>query len=209
MPKFQFVDQNRRVAHGGRASQRRRTSMATPSRSRQSRVKWQRRSWRSCRSSGVQDRSRRPDSRLHSAWVRRRKTRSPFRSNPNRDREQRMWSARHILSSTTRAVGTTRHVYAQIVDKKTGFVVGNIVTPVSVTLTARTGRRTSTWRTSPGRTRTPPVLRAVRATTTIWNCRSSARLRPYEDFTSFGVINISNVNLSMPVAGINVSIRKI
>ena len=30
-------------------------------------------------------------------------------------------------------VGTTRHVYAQIVDKKTGLVVGNIVTPVSVT----------------------------------------------------------------------------
>ena len=31
-------------------------------------------------------------------------------------------------------IGTTRHVYAQIVDKKTGLVVGNIVTPVSVTL---------------------------------------------------------------------------
>lgn len=34
-------------------------------------------------------------------------------------------------------LGTSRHIYAQVVDKSTGLVVGNIVTPVPVTLNGR------------------------------------------------------------------------
>lgn len=41
------------------------------------------------------------------------------------------------LSFSYRGLGTSRAVYAQLVDNATGFVVGNIVTPVPVTLDGR------------------------------------------------------------------------
>src|SRR5207249_2508406 len=41
---------------------------------------------------------------------------------------------RRPLRLTYSGVGTSRHVYAQLVDDKTGLVVGDIVTPVPVTL---------------------------------------------------------------------------
>ena len=41
------------------------------------------------------------------------------------------------LTFTYSGIGTTRHVYAQLVDDTTGLVLGNLVTPISVTLDGR------------------------------------------------------------------------
>jgi ABC-2 type transport system ATP-binding protein len=38
------------------------------------------------------------------------------------------------LTFTYSGIGTSRHVYAQLVDDTTGLVLGNLVTPISVTL---------------------------------------------------------------------------
>ena len=46
------------------------------------------------------------------------------------------------LTMTYSGIGTSRHVYAQVVDKSTGQVVGNIVTPIPVTLDGRTHTQT-------------------------------------------------------------------
>ena len=42
------------------------------------------------------------------------------------------------LTLTYSGVGTSRHVYAQIVDEQTGVVLGGIVTPIPVTLDGQT-----------------------------------------------------------------------
>ena len=94
-------------------------------------------------------------------------------------------------------VGTTRHVYAQIVDKNTGLVVGNIVTPVSVTLDGR--QQTAdvdmeniawTYTDATGDPNHPSNYDDLEL-----QIVSSATA--YEDFTSFGVINIE-CNVSLP-----------
>jgi ABC-2 type transport system ATP-binding protein len=101
-------------------------------------------------------------------------------------------------------VGTTRHVYAQIVDKNTGLVVGNIVTPVSVTLdgthrTADVDMENVAWTytDATGDPDHPSNYDDLELQIT-----SSATA--FEDFTSFGAINISNVNVSLPTAGAGV-----
>lgn len=97
-------------------------------------------------------------------------------------------------------IGTSRHVYAQIVDKNTGLVVGNIVTPVDVTLD--------------GRSRTADVnmedvawtYTDADGTTTRPNNYNDLELQivgsatPYENFLQYGYINVSNVQLTLPTA---------
>ena len=76
------------------------------------------------------------------------------------------------LTFTYSGVGTSRHVYAQIVDKKTGLVVGNIVTPIPVTLDGHTHEANFSMEDivyTYGRHACPRAP--------ISNCRSSARLR--------------------------------
>ncbi len=90
-------------------------------------------------------------------------------------------------------IGTSSHVYAQIVDTKTNLVVGNIVTPVDVTLD--------------GRSRQAEVdMEDVVWTYTDVNkddleLQITGSATPYENFTSYGVINVSNVQLTLPTAG--------
>jgi ABC-2 type transport system ATP-binding protein len=97
-------------------------------------------------------------------------------------------------------IGTSRHVYAQIVDKNTGLVVGNIVTPVDVTLDGRS--RTAevdmenvawTYTDATGNPAHPSnyddlELQIVGSAT------------PYLNFTEYGYMNVSNVQLTLPTA---------
>ena len=55
-------------------------------------------------------------------------------NNPSTDAN--VVGAPHVVINYS-GLGTSRHIYAQIVDKSTGLVVGNIVTPVPVTLNGR------------------------------------------------------------------------
>jgi ABC-2 type transport system ATP-binding protein len=91
-------------------------------------------------------------------------------------------------------VGTSRSVYAQIVDRNTGLVVGNIVTPIPVTLNGRPQSVTIdmadivyTYDDVPNDA--DLELQIVGSATQFLN------------LTQFGFINISNVEVSLPTPG--------
>jgi len=93
------------------------------------------------------------------------------------------------LSFTYTGLGTSRFVFAQLVDNATGRVVGNIVTPVPVTLD--------------GRQHTVEIPLANIAYTS-YNADDTLTLQitssatAFENFTSFGLVNISNIKLDIP-----------
>ncbi len=95
------------------------------------------------------------------------------------------------LTFTYSGIGTSRHVYAQIVDKNTGLVVGNIVTPVPVTLD--------------GRTHEAHVSMEDMAYTMDENSDLELQIvgsaTPYLNLTSYGFINVSDVSVSLPTPG--------
>jgi ABC-2 type transport system ATP-binding protein len=93
------------------------------------------------------------------------------------------------VSFTYNGIGTARAVYAQLVDNATGRVVGNLVTAVPVTLD--------------GRQHTVELPMENIAYTAYTDSDSltlqiTSSASAYEDFTAFGLINISNVNLDLP-----------
>ena len=97
------------------------------------------------------------------------------------------------LAFSYRGLGTSRAVYAQLVDNATGQVVGNIVTSVPVTLD--------------GRERTVEIPLADIAYT-VYSPADSLTLQitssalPYANLTAFGFIDISDISLEVPtVAG--------
>ena len=97
------------------------------------------------------------------------------------------------LSFTYRGLGTSRAVYAQLVDNASGNVVGNIVTPVPVTLD--------------GRERTVDIALADIAYT-VYGATDSMTLQitssalPYANLTAWGVIDIADVSLDVPTVAV-------
>ena len=97
------------------------------------------------------------------------------------------------LSFTYSGIGTSRTVYAQIVDTKTGLVLGYAVTPIPVTLNGTTQTATVNLSDITFTTNGDPLeLQIVGAATPFANLT--------EFLTSFGVINVSNVQVSLPTA---------
>jgi ABC-2 type transport system ATP-binding protein len=94
------------------------------------------------------------------------------------------------LTLTYSGTGTSRHVYAQLVDDTTGLVLGNLVTPVPVTLD--------------GQTHTVSVPMEMVAQTLkpgeSVTLQLVASAFPYETITSPGVLNVSSMTLSLPTA---------
>jgi ABC-2 type transport system ATP-binding protein len=95
------------------------------------------------------------------------------------------------LTLTYSGLGTGRHVYAQIVDDQTGLVLGGIVTPIPVTLDGQTHTVTVTlediaYTAPPGAKLTLQVV-------------SSAT--PFLNLISFGVMNVSGMQLVLPTVG--------
>ena len=102
------------------------------------------------------------------------------------------------LTFTYTGLGTGRALYAQIVDDKTGLVLGNLATPIPVTLdgqshtvTADLGTLNSIAYTavSPGSTLTVQLVSTA---------------TQYENLTSYGVVSVSNMTLSLPTVAPNV-----
>ncbi len=94
------------------------------------------------------------------------------------------------LTFTYSGLGSSRNVYAQLVDDKTGLVLGNIVSPVPVILDGKTRCVTVSmediaYTMDPGDTLTLQIVDSATS---------------FEDFTSFGVIRISDVGLELPTA---------
>ncbi|WP_161976315.1 S9 family peptidase [Mycolicibacterium sp. CH28] len=94
------------------------------------------------------------------------------------------------LSFDYQGLGTTRYVYAQLVDNKTGLVVGNLVTPVPVTLDGQTHSVTVNMENI--------VYTVQNPATDNLTLQITSSATAYENFTSYGVVNISNIGLSLP-----------
>ena len=94
------------------------------------------------------------------------------------------------LTMTYSGAGTSRHVYAQLVDDTTGLVLGNLVTPVPVTLDGKT------------HTVSVPmemVAQTLKPGETV-TLQLVASAFPYETITTSGVLNVSGMTLSLPTA---------
>ena len=94
------------------------------------------------------------------------------------------------LTMTYSGTGTSRHVYAQLVDDTTGLVLGNLVTPVPVTLDGKTHTVSVPMEMvaqtlEPGETVTLQLV---------------ASAFPYETITTSGALNVSGMTLSLPTA---------
>jgi ABC-2 type transport system ATP-binding protein len=96
------------------------------------------------------------------------------------------------LTFTYTGLGTGRSLYAQIVDDKTGLVLGNLATPIPVmldgqshTVTADLGTLNSIAYTAASPDSTLTVQLVSTAT-------------QYENLTSYGVVSVSNMTLSLP-----------
>jgi ABC-2 type transport system ATP-binding protein len=94
------------------------------------------------------------------------------------------------LTFTYSGTGVARHVYAQLVDDTTGLVLGNLVTPVPVTLDGQTHTVTvpmemvaHTLR--PGETVTLQLVASAVSYQTVW---------------SLGTLNVSNMQVALPTA---------
>ena len=187
-PQFEWVDQRGHVGT-------RRTTYPVPTATRSSRRRPPAARCRSSRSSAARDRS--------SAcwrWAHRRAARNRFgrkgrqRAEPHDaevdDDHLRRRCARNS-ASTYSGIGTASHVYAQLVDDTTGLVLGNLVTPIAVTLDGQShARPPSIWNRSPRR-----YGRERRVTVQL-----VASALPYETINSFGVLNVSSMTLSLPTA---------
>jgi ABC-2 type transport system ATP-binding protein len=94
------------------------------------------------------------------------------------------------LTFTYSGTGVARHVYAQLVDDTTGLVLGNLVTPVPVTLDGQT------------RTVTVPlemVAHTLRPGETV-TLQLVASAVPYQTIWSLGSLNVSSMQISLPTA---------
>ena len=101
------------------------------------------------------------------------------------------------LSFTYSGIGTSRTVYAQIVDETTGRVLGLTVTPIPVTLNGQKQTATVTLNDITFTTNDDSLdLQIVGAATPFANLA--------QFLTSFGVINVSNVHVSLPTAKVAV-----
>ena len=93
------------------------------------------------------------------------------------------------VSFSYAGLGTSRTVYAQIVDKTTGLVLGNNVTPIPVILDGRT------------RTVNMPIediaYTAAAGDSLVLQITSSAI--DYENFTTLGLISISDIAVDLPI----------
>jgi ABC-2 type transport system ATP-binding protein len=94
------------------------------------------------------------------------------------------------LTFTYTGVGTGDHVYAQLVDNRTGLVLGNLSTPVAVTLDG-TQRQASVDMEEVAHTLAPGD------TLTLQIVSSTAN---YQTINSIGALTISGVTLSLPTA---------
>lgn len=92
------------------------------------------------------------------------------------------------LSFTYQGLGTTRTVYAQLIDNSTGKVLQNLVTPIPVVLD--------------GRERTVSIPLANIAYTTTGGTLTlqiTSSATNFENFTSYGLVNVSDVTLDLPI----------
>ncbi|MBU3750892.1 MAG: peptidase S15, partial [Mycobacterium sp.] len=91
------------------------------------------------------------------------------------------------LSFTYRGLGTARTVYAQLIDNSTGKVLQNLVTPIPVVLDGRE------------RTVDIPLANIAYTTNGTLTLQITSSATNFENFTTLGLVNISDVTLDLPI----------
>jgi ABC-2 type transport system ATP-binding protein len=99
------------------------------------------------------------------------------------------------LTFTYSGLGTGRALYAQIVDDKTGLVLGNLATPIPVTLDGRSHTVTTELGTL-----NSIAYTAVSPDSTL-TVQLVSTATQYENLTSYGAISVSDTRLSLPTVG--------
>ncbi|HEX2283913.1 MAG TPA: X-Pro dipeptidyl-peptidase, partial [Mycobacterium sp.] len=94
------------------------------------------------------------------------------------------------LTLTYSGTGGSRHVYAQLVDDTTGLVLGNLVTPVPVTLDGQEHTVTVSLE---------MVAHTLRPGETV-TLQLVASAVPYQTIWSSGQLNVSSMQLALPTA---------
>jgi len=94
------------------------------------------------------------------------------------------------VSFTYQGLGTTRAVYAQIINDATGQVLGNVVTPVPVRLDGKTHTLTMDL--------SDIVYTYDPAGTGGLTVQITSSATAFENFTSFGLMKISDVTVTLP-----------
>jgi ABC-2 type transport system ATP-binding protein len=101
------------------------------------------------------------------------------------------------LTFSYQGIGTAGHIFAQIIDDKTGMVLGNAVTPISVELDGQ--KRTITVPLhSIAYTMTPGTSVTLQLT--------NAAI-PFDNITSLGLVDLSDIHLSLPTVQDGVATR--
>ncbi|SEH73110.1 ABC-2 type transport system ATP-binding protein [Mycolicibacterium rutilum] len=95
------------------------------------------------------------------------------------------------LTLTYSGTGTSRHVYAQLVDNTTGLVLGSLITPVPVTLDGKTHTVTVSLE---------PVAHTLRPDESVTLQLVSSSGTYERILPSLGVLNIEGVGVSLPTA---------
>lgn len=96
-------------------------------------------------------------------------------------------------------LGNGRDIYAQIVDDQTGLVLGNIDTPVPVVLNGQTHTATVSLN---------DIAYTAAASGGQLTLQLVASATQYENFTSIGAIQVSNLSISLPTAGSGVATKE-
>ncbi|WP_245906687.1 S15 peptidase family protein [Mycolicibacterium palauense] len=94
------------------------------------------------------------------------------------------------LTLTYSGTGTARHVYAQLVDPSSGLVLGNLVTPVPVTLDGQTHTVT---------VKMEQIAHSLAPGEAV-KLQVVASAFPYENVLSLGVLTVSGMQISVPTA---------
>lgn len=92
------------------------------------------------------------------------------------------------VSLTYSGTGTSRHVFAQLVDDSTGAVLGNQATPIPVTLDGKTRTLSISLE---------PVAQTLRPGQTL-TLQLVASTANYENFGGFGALKVSSLKVSLP-----------
>ena len=92
------------------------------------------------------------------------------------------------VTLTYSGTGTSRHVFAQLVDDSTGAVLGNQATPIPVTLDGKTRTLSISLE---------PVAQTLRPGQTL-TLQLVASTANYENFGAFGALTVSSLQVSLP-----------
>lgn len=95
------------------------------------------------------------------------------------------------VTLTYQGLGTSRHIYAQLVDNTTGRVLGNLVTPIPVTLDGREHTVTVDMEN---------IAYTMALPTDSLTLQIVDSATAYEEFTAFGVVHVSEIAIVLPTA---------